>query len=241
VYNAHVGEVENAKEQLGKCDEQLAEIKKEGARLAKMVFDLGPAADDVREDLQSAEAELGRLNKQFTAAIAAKRVAQHKLGAIENHAAEIDDMLRGSDLQRRKLGRLQELKKSMPEFRDLLLSQSLSWVAERASGLLLRATGNPWPLKIDTDLGFWVNDIPLEDFSSGQVDMVCVCLRIAVAEFLAKRIGMRGLMILDGVFDRIDEDNRDAIGRLVGEINVPQILLLSHFEVPVIEGERFTF
>jgi recombinational DNA repair ATPase RecF len=181
------------------------------------------------------------LNKQFTAAVAAKRIAQHKLDAIEEHAAEIADKLRGSELQRRKLGVLHQLSKTMPEFRDMLLSQALSWVAERASGLLLRATGNPWPLRIDTDLGFWVGDVPLEDFSSGQVDMACVCLRIAVAEFLSKRIGMKGLMILDGVFDRIDEDNRDAIGRVVGEINVSQIFLLSHFEVPVIEGERFVF
>jgi DNA repair exonuclease SbcCD ATPase subunit len=223
------------------CDAIITDNERKIELLKKQLADLGPAPADVRDALKEAEEHLSSMRKQQTAAIAAKRIAKHKLDAIENHGEEIAEMLRGSELQRRKLGVLQELQKAMPKFRDDILSQALGWVAERASGLLLRATGNPWPLRIDTDLGFWVEDIPLEDFSSGQIDMVCVCLRIAVAEFLSKRIGMRGLMILDGVFDRIDEDNRDAIGRLVGEINVPQILLLSHFEVPVIEGERFTF
>jgi DNA repair exonuclease SbcCD ATPase subunit len=69
------------------------------------------------------------------------------------------------------------------------------------------------------------------------VDLVCVCIRIAIAEYLSSRIGFKGFLILDGVFDRIDEKNRDAIGRLISEISLDQVLILSHFKVPIV-GDR---
>ena len=40
------------------------------------------------------------------------------------------------------------------------------------------------------------------------------------------------------MFDRIDESNRDAIGKLLSEINLGQVIVLSHFKVPIIGGRE---
>lgn len=133
---------------------------------------------------------------------------------------------------------LDKLSRTLPVFRDLTLSQSLDWVAERASVLLSAAWEDTHEITIDTDLGFWLDNRKLSNYSSGQVDLVCVCIRIALSEYLSSRIGFSGLLILDGVFDRIDEDNRDSIGRLLSSINLRQVIVLSHFDVPVIGGRE---
>jgi DNA repair exonuclease SbcCD ATPase subunit len=237
-YDRQQHEIEDAVGRLGGLGAKKGDVEFEIRKIRQEMEELPEIDESTQEDWDEVQDALGRALKEKTDVVSERRTCQYRIERMQETAQEYSDRLSGNEMQRAKLATLRDLSKIMPDFRDIVLAQSLGWVAGRASALLYSATQNSWPLSIDTDLNFFVGERPLEDFSSGQVDMVSVCLRIAVAEFLSKRIGIQGLMILDGVFDRIDIDNRDAIGRLVGEINIPQILLLSHFDVPVIEGEK---
>ncbi|KKN67418.1 hypothetical protein LCGC14_0461610 [marine sediment metagenome] len=198
-----------------------------------------PEVDDTAErDLRAEERQLDSTTQAHGLALGRVTVADR---AVDEAAFKLDKAekeLRKADRLRVKRDTMETLTKALPDFRDSVMAASLGWVADRATRLLYGAAGRDWRLTVNEDLEFHINGNPLADFSTGQVDTVCVCLRIAIAEYLSKRIGFGNLMILDGVLDRIDEDNRDALGMLLGEINVDQVLVLSHFDIGILDGER---
>ena len=199
---------------------------------------LPPVNETAEGDLRNAERQLDTATQAHGLARGRITVAERAVDEATLKLDAAEKALQRADRLRVKRDRLQTLAKALPDFRDSVMAASLGWVADRATRLLYGATGRDWRLSINDDLEFSINDHPLADFSTGQVDTVCVCLRIAIAEYLSQRIGFGNLMILDGVLDRIDEDNRDALGLLLGEINVDQVLVLSHFDLDILDGER---
>ena len=179
-----------------------------------------------------------RTSELFTEASKNLLRANRKIGNARQQAASAVELSDGAKPLLRKGEVMQQLVKEVPKFRDTVLAQSLAWVSNRSSELLTAALETPKVVEVDTDLNFWLDSRKLRTYSSGQVDLAAVCIRIAIAEYLSARIGFRGLLILDGVFDRIDEDNRDAIGKLLSEVNIGQVMLLSHFNVPVVGGRE---
>ena len=137
--------------------------------------------------------------------------------------------------KRQRILDLKALRKLLPAFRDKILSDNLVWVSNRATTLLSQATMDTWEITVNDELAIEVNGHPVYDYSTGQVDLICVALRIAIAEFLSA-FGLRGLLILDGVFDSVDETNIAAVGRLVSQISVEQVIILSHFDIETVEG-----
>lgn len=218
-------EIKRAESELDDTTESLEDVKE--------ILDL-----KAKEELRSAEHDLDDIRDRISTRKGMISAKEQKLTYLEQRREEIQKGLRTAQRARTKLSGLAGLKKHLPNFRDIILSQALSWVAGRSSDLLYSALGEEWDIIIDEDLSIFVGDMPLEDKSAGQIDMACVCLRIAIAEFMSKRIGFQGMLILDGVFDSIDEDNRDAIGKLVSQVSMPQVFILSHFPVPVIGGQE---
>jgi exonuclease SbcC len=219
------------------------ELRKEYSRIE----DLNDGALDIQkaleqyppvdiEKLEQLQHQRDVLLTDISAATNQVNLLNRDIEHLNNKLEEYNLSLVESRIAAKKAAALEKLKKEFPNFRDVILAQSLEWVSNRASSLLnsCRVADTAWDVSIDTDLNFWINGIPLQDYSAGQIDLACVCIRIAITEFLSNRVGIKGLLILDGVFDSIDETNLDAVGRLVSEIAIDQVFVLSHFSVPII-------
>lgn len=135
---------------------------------------------------------------------------------------------------------LHDLKQTVKSFREWVLNCLLEYVLSRTNHLLYELTNKNWNIHCSKDLDFLalLDSKPLERFSKGQICIIATALRIAMAEYLAMKANYYGPLILDGIFDVLDCENRNKLYSLLNKLKFSQILLFSHFDPQGIAGER---
>ena len=137
--------------------------------------------------------------------------------------------------------------KAMDEFRNQVLQSALNWVSLRATQIVrmigtLPGGGPMVQLSLDKDLQFWFTsegqDVPVYRFSGGQKAIFAICLRMALSEYFSDRLGLKGFLLLDAVFDSLTKDNIDATAAALQTSGPQQAILFSHFDVEGLEAHR---
>jgi len=93
-------------------------------------------------------------------------------------------------------------------------------------------------VKIDADYNVTIRDddryLPLSEFSGGEVDLVALAMRLALAEVVGERQGVDalGLLVLDECFGSQDRFRRESIRSTLRNLRETrgQIILISHVE-----------
>lgn len=76
------------------------------------------------------------------------------------------------------------------------------------------------------DLVFKINDRKVKKFGSqGQQKSFLIALKLAQYDFLFQRAGVKPLLLLDDIFDKLDEARVEQLVRLVNEENFGQIFI----------------
>lgn len=135
-------------------------------------------------------------------------------------------------------------------FRDQLLRGALTWVSGRATQVL-QASGDMTVapagsrLELDEKLVYSIvlpdgTSQPVYRVSGGQAAVFSTCLRIALSEYLAGRMGMNGLLLLDAIFEPMNEENRAIAAHAITAYGPPQTLIFSYFDIPELNAHIIT-
>ncbi len=141
---------------------------------------------------------------------------------------------------------IQETTAALKKFRDELLRGALTWVSGRATQVL-QASGDMQvaplgsTLTLDDKLVYSVvlpdgTSRPVYRVSGGQAAVFSTCLRIALSEYLAGRMGLNGLLLLDAIFEPMNDQNRDIVAHALKAYGPPQTLLFSYFPIDNLEA-----
>lgn len=137
--------------------------------------------------------------------------------------------------------------KAMDEFRNQVLQSALNWVSLRATQIVrmigtLPESGPTVRLSLDKNLQFWFTtedkDVPVYRFSGGQKAVFAICLRMALSEYFSDRLGLKGFLLLDAVFDSLTTENVDATAAALEACGPQQTIIFSHFDVPSMDAHR---
>jgi DNA replication and repair protein RecF len=76
------------------------------------------------------------------------------------------------------------------------------------------------------DLGFYLDDIPIKKIGSqGQQKTFVISLKLAQFEYLHRQNGFKPILLLDDIFDKLDEQRVEALVQMVNEHRFGQIFI----------------
>lgn len=134
---------------------------------------------------------------------------------------------------------LQVLDSIMVEFKMDLISRIKPQLSSRTSELFNQMTNGKYPsIDLDEDYTIMINDrghnYQIARFSGGEVDLVNLCLRIAISQELSQRAGRSRtqFIVLDEIFGSQDEERKANILRALQNLTSQfrQIILITHVE-----------
>ncbi len=212
---------------VGVSEEALSKLSfnlKQYAELEKNFLTLLDKHDQVRESHQKivlAEALLTQEVEQFK--------AQFALGQKE--ALELESCTTA-------LTECQALSSIFLDFRTYLISKIRPTLSSIASDLLRQITeGKYSAIELDEDYEMLIEEhgvfYPLQRFSGGEVDVANLCLRIAIAHYVAEQHGTEtGFIVLDEIFGGQDYLRMRTIMEALGALTkrFRQIILISHID-----------
>lgn len=76
------------------------------------------------------------------------------------------------------------------------------------------------------DLGFYLDDVPIKKIGSqGQQKTFVISLKLAQFEYLHRQNGFKPILLLDDIFDKLDEQRVEALVQMVNEHRFGQIFI----------------
>lgn len=138
-----------------------------------------------------------------------------------------------------KIASLRTLDGIMVEFKMDLISRIKPQLSSRTSELFNQMTNGKYPsIELDDDYTIMINDrgqnYQIARFSGGEVDLVNLCLRIAISQELSQRAGRSRtqFIVLDEIFGSQDEERKANILRALQNLTnqFRQIILITHVE-----------
>jgi DNA replication and repair protein RecF len=76
------------------------------------------------------------------------------------------------------------------------------------------------------DLGFYLDDVPIKKIGSqGQQKTFVISLKLAQFEYLHQQNGFKPILLLDDIFDKLDEQRVEALVQMVNEHRFGQIFI----------------
>ena len=143
------------------------------------------------------------------------------------------------DKENEKIGSRSKLEKIMNEFKLDLTSRIRPILSQRASELFRKITKGKYPsMELDKDYNIEIEDeghsFTTKRFSGGEEDLANLCLRIAISQELAERVGgmQANFIALDEIFGSQDEGRKNNILETLSELSnqFKQILIITHVE-----------
>ena len=226
------GEVARLEDRLGESTARLAEIADE---LEQLAFET-ERLPELRERLRVARGD----HEQAVEAVHAARIlATQRDGLVRELTARVADAETAQALILERERALREHQVAGGLLSDFRSHQNLrAWprLEEGASALLSEATdGRYADVRLSEDYKLMIYDrgepYGLERFSGGEQDLANLCLRLAIADWVARERNVEvGFVILDEVFGSQDEERRR---RLMGELRslgnrFHQLLVITH-------------
>ena len=172
----------------------------------------------IEGDIRVANVEIMHINEQI---VKNKNLEQERLDLSKNIAI------------------LAKLDNIMNEFRMDLMSRIRSSLSYKTGILLGNLTRGKYPIvELDDEYNIKIKDgndnFGIDRFSGGEIDLVNLCLRIAISNELAERAGNStdGFIVLDEIFGSQDSERKTNIleQMLTLENQFKQIILITHIE-----------
>ncbi|MDZ7314707.1 MAG: SMC family ATPase [candidate division KSB1 bacterium] len=181
--------------------------------------------DAAREAANAVQVELAKLERDL-------QNLEQEIGAQEKLRAELAEL-------EAEIASLKLLDELLGKFRLDLAGRVRPLIARRASELLALTThGRYSQIDLDEDYAIRIYDgnqaFPIKRFSGGEEDLVNLCLRIAVSQVVAERVGGAPInfIVLDEIFGSQDSERRnlilEALNRLSAQFR--QIFIITHIE-----------
>jgi exonuclease SbcC len=154
-----------------------------------------------------------------------------ELAEAKQGEQEIEDL-------RRQLEMLSKLEELMSRFREWYSAQLRPQVENEASDLLLSMTQGKYPrIQLSSDYQISVYDgsrfHSVYHYSGGEIDLVNLCLRIALTRIAARKRGVElGIIILDEIFGSQDQERRQELLTQFRQMHnyFRQVLLITHVD-----------
>lgn len=198
-------------------------------------------------ELREAQSDLDDLQDKLSECRSRKVRYQSDLRSACEALEEFDTQMKKYKEAKAEAGIWKDAAKHLGKFRELVLTSALSWVSSRASQILQSIGTIPdvtpgSRLELDSGLNFHLVDgddkVPISRFSGGQKAAFSICLRMALSDYFSDRLGLRGLLILDAVFESMDQQNREATASALASAGPKQALVFHYEDLPALEGQR---
>ncbi|MFB6215193.1 MAG: ATP-binding protein [Candidatus Bipolaricaulia bacterium] len=222
------------KRKLEKGQSELGEVRNE---IDQLEFD--------EEKFNQLKGELNRLRDEKDTVKDSYAEESQKLAELKTEIKHLKDEIDREKEKRKKLEELREerlllerVSSYFDRFRLDLLNRIRPVLSSRASNLLERTTDGRYN-KLTIDENYLVRVFedgtphPLDRFSGGETDLVNLCLRVAISEFVASRSGRPiNFIVLDEIFGSQDQQRRENILKALRNIDdlFNQIFLITHSE-----------
>lgn len=200
---------------------------------ASISKDLQDAYDERIKSLSLLEEEKVMLNHFKTQKAVSENDLQAKTKMFENGKANEAKRVQ----HQQKAVNAANASKLLKDVADRLASQIRPALEGSVSQLLSNLSeGRFSNVKIDADYNIRVEDDgkyqPISEFSGGEMDLIALAVRLAIAQVVTERHGAggSGFLILDEVFGSQDSERREAILTSLRKLkgSYGQILLISH-------------
>ncbi|MDZ7370784.1 MAG: SMC family ATPase [candidate division KSB1 bacterium] len=197
-------------------------------------------------DFQQKKADVEQATRRLDAAREAVNSVQVELAKVERDLQNLEREIDAQEKLRAELAELEAeiaslklLDELLGKFRLDLAGRVRPLIARRASELLALTThGRYSQIDLDEDYAIRIYDgnqaFPIKRFSGGEEDLVNLCLRIAVSQVVAERVGGAPInfIVLDEIFGSQDAERRnlilEALNRLSSQFR--QIFIITHIE-----------
>jgi len=164
--------------------------------------------------------------------------AQTNVERLNGELAEAKQRRFEIEYLRRQLELLSKLEEVMNRFREWYSAHLRPQVENEASDLLLSMTQGKYPrIQLSSDYQISVYDSnrlhPLDYYSGGEIDLVNLCLRIALTRIAARKRGVElGIIIFDEIFGSQDEERRQELLTQFRQMHnyFRQVLLITHVD-----------
>jgi len=164
--------------------------------------------------------------------------AQTNFDRLNSGLAEAKQRKREVEELRRRLEMLSKLEALMSKFREWYSTQLRPQVEHEASDLLLSMTQGKYPrIQLSSDYQLAVYDgsrlHPLHYYSGGEIDLVNLCLRIALTRIAARKRGVElGVIMFDEIFGSQDQERRQELLTQFRQMHnyFRQVLLITHVD-----------
>ncbi|MEW5937722.1 MAG: SbcC/MukB-like Walker B domain-containing protein, partial [Candidatus Thermoplasmatota archaeon] len=219
-------------------EEREEAMKQTGAELDSLGFD--PST------LQAKESQRDLLQRRGDALSSEIATLRERLRGSERYVSSLErDLarLRKEEAIVEELGErliyMSRLEELLAEFRAYMISRVRPALSAMTSEYLdALSNGRYTTVEIGKSYEIMVDDDgalhPLERFSGGEIDLVSLCLRLAISRLVAERSGREGMgiIILDEVFGSQDSERRRAILEALAALSnqFRQVFLITHIE-----------
>ncbi len=139
----------------------------------------------------------------------------------------------------KEIGSRSKLEGIMNEFKLDLISRIRPILSQRSSELFRKITkGRYSSMDLDEDYNIQIEDegnqFTTKRFSGGEADLANLCLRIAISQELAERVGgmQVNFIVLDEIFGSQDEGRKHSILEALSKLSnqFKQIIIITHVE-----------
>ena len=197
-------------------------------------------SENTFKDLRDAEAAAERSRREAELSLVRARgehnAAREALAGVARREAERNERERAAAETGSELALHQELDRALTDLRDELNATLRPDLSELASAFLRDLTNARYTdLELDEDYSATLLDDgdPKAVISGGEEDVANLALRLAISQMIAERAGQPlSLLILDEIFDSLDEDRRGAVIDLLRSLadRFPQVILITHID-----------
>jgi len=212
---------------LNDIDKKMAELGFNHVEYEKTETELA----EVREKITSARLDLGRVESSLLVAKSEATAWRQKLDEYEALKKEIGTL-------RESLTLLERLQLLFADFRVYLIGRIRPELSKHTSELFREMTnGRYQEVELDEDYSLCLYDngekFPVDRFSGGEIDLVNLCLRLAISLEMANSANIdHSFIILDEIFGSQDIERQrlimEGLSRLKNRFR--QIIIISHID-----------
>jgi exonuclease SbcC len=203
--------------------------------LANLAFDIG-REDSLRESLDQASTAKDQAIENLSTARAEAQGHDAQVQKLKRRVEEAEQMHGRIAQRERELREHAAAAEILTAFRTAQNERAWPRLEEGASALLSETTdGRYADVRLSTDYKLVIVDRGeehgLERYSGGEQDLANLCLRLAIADWVARERGVElGFVVLDEVFGSQDEERRRRLAdelRTLGN-RFHQLLVITH-------------
>lgn len=234
-----VAAASGAEEELVEASDEARARREEAASRSAELRKLGVTSgelDRLREGCDASEVQRDQLTEELSAARLEAQERSQEVKECRSRLKAVRKALAEAEKRRKDLRQYQVVADLLERFREHESRRAWPQLQRGASALLAAATdGRYADVRLSTDYRLAIVDRGeehgLSRYSGGEQDLANLCLRLAIAEWVARERGAEiGLLVLDEVFGSQDEERQRLLMDLLRDLSARfrQVVIITH-------------